>query len=1005
MSKSRNRYLQMAVRTALAGGALVAAGATFAQKAPASSGAALEEIVITGSRIAAPNQVSISPVIAISNVEIEQSGATRVEDLLNRLPQVFAAQGSTVSNGADGTAQVNLRGLGAQRTLVLINGRRLGPGDPRTGGASDLNQIPAELIEGIDIMTGGASSVYGADAVAGVVNFRLNNHFEGVRVTADYAFDQHHQDNDGGVGTALQTFNSTYGANFAAAPKNVDTGFTKAMSFMLGMNTADGKGNATVYASYRNVASVLQSQYDFSSCTVASGYLGSSSGKFSCSGSSTSVPGRFRLVDANGKNLSGSKTLGPNGTLIPFSSKYRYNYGPLNYFQRPDERWSAGAFAHYEFNAHADVYTEFQYMNDRSISQIAPSGAFYGNVHKINCANPFLTGPELTSWCAGQTTGDFFLNIGRRNVEGGPRRDDLEHQSLRLLVGSKGKFADGVWDYDAYASYNLVSLSETYINDLSISRIGRALNVVQTANGPVCQSFLDRTDRNCVPWNIFQPGQVTSGATTYISIPLLQRGELNVKAVNASTTGDLGRYGLQLPSAKSGLKVNVGLEWRQTSGSTTPDASYQANDGAGQGAATLPVAGSVTSREFFSEAQLPLIDDKVGAQSLALNTGYRYSDYSLGFKTNTYKFGVEWAPIQDVRLRGSWARAVRAPNISELYSVTTLGLDGTTDPCAGAAPRATAAQCALTGVLPGQYGTIDPNPAGQYNGVQGGNPHLNAETATTKSFGIGFSPSALPDLRVQVDWYDIKIADVVGTVGGNNIVNLCISSSVYCNRIHRDINGSLWASPQGFVDDPLSNTGMLNQKGIDFDASYRFNMNAAGKLHVGFVGTYIINNIVLPIQSNKATEYDCAGLYGPSCYQPTMRWRHTMRLTWETPWRGTDVAIAWRYFGSAKLDLLSSNPNLSADVTMTNAQLISTGVVSNTDARLGSRSYIDLTASARLNDNWSLRLGVNNLLDKSPPIVGTTDLPGGNAGGNGNTFPQVYDALGRYLFAKVTAQF
>ncbi len=1020
MSNSRNRNLQRAVHLVLAGSAFAAFGVANAQTAPTTTaGAAVEEVVVTGSRIAlAPNQVSISPVTQVSAADLQQSGATRVEDMLNQLPQVFAAQGSTVSNGADGTAQVNLRNLGAQRTLVLVNGRRLGPGDPRGNSAADLNQIPAELIDSVELLTGGASSVYGADAVAGVVNFKLNDHFEGVKFTANYGFYNHSQDNDGLGGTVLANHNLADGTNFAAAPSNVNIGDTKDLAFVVGMNSEDGKGNFTSYVTYRNVAGILQSKYDYSACTFGSGYStyaypGQKPGMFDCSGSSTSYPGRFELYNGPspygkplktvvGANSYSTVTLGAAGTLVPFAAADRYNYGPINYYQRPDERWMGGTFGHYEFNEHATVYTEMQFMDDRSVSQIAASGAFFGAPFAVNCANPYLSSQMVTSWCGGSTAGQTYLGIGRRNVEGPGRTDDLRHESLRMVIGDKGKI-DDAWSYDIYGQYASTSLADTY-QDLSKSRIENALQVIQGPNGAQCADPA-AVLQGCVPWNIFQPGGVTSAATHYIGVPLLNSGTVKQYVVSANVTGDLGRYGWQLPTAKSGIKTNLGVEWRDVNSETLPDLEYQTGDGAGQGAATLPVSGGIISREAFIEANIPLIDDKPGAQTLAFDTAYRYSDYNLGFKTNTYNFGLEWAPIQDLRLRGSWARAVRAPNVGELYAPQTVALDGSADPCAGAHPAYTQAQCAQTGVTAAEYGNILANSAAQYNGYVGGVSTLQPETAITKSIGIGWTPSFVPNFRAQIDWYDINITNVITSTGANTILNYCLNQNLFCNEIHRDNNGSLWLSGQGYVTDLPSNQGGLEQKGIDFDLSYRLNMGGAGKLNAQFNGTYVISAISTPLESIPSTSYDCAGYYGPTCDTPTQRWRHTLRMTWQTPWKGADVSLAWRYYGPVKIDLLNPNPNLrsGAEPGASNAQLIADGWVSNTDAYLSSRSYLDLTGSMNLGEHTTVRLGVNNLLDKSPPIIGTSDLPG--TFGNGNTFPQVYDSLGRYVFGTVTVQF
>lgn len=1048
MSYRSNTRLQSAVRFALAGGAISAAAVAQAQqKAPQVAAAGLEDIVVTGSRIAVPNEISISPVIAVTAEEIKASGATRIEDLMNSLPQVFAGQNANVSNGSDGTATLNLRGLGSQRTLVLVNGRRLGPGDPGGGSAADLNQIPAELVEKVDVLTGGASSVYGADAVSGVVNFQLNSHFEGLKVEANYGMYQHHQDNVQGVGTNLTDWNTNHGTTFPSAPANVNEGQTKNASILFGFNTADGKGNFTGYVTFRQVAAVLQSQYDYSACTLYSGFTGGSydtGGKFGgCGGSSTSYPGGFRQVNPATGGYRDFMGYDPNtgaeiwnrnykstidfstGGLRPMTSADAYNYGPTNFFQRPDQRWTAGAFSHYEFNEHADVYSEVQFMNDRSVSQIAPSGTFNANF-TLSCQNPYLSQPMLDKWCGG-TSNDrpLELLVGRRNVEGGGRQSDMEHTSFRAVMGSRGKINDA-WSYDAYAQVGITQLSETYLNDLSITKLNRALDAVTVAadgtivpvgtpgSQVVCRSTLDPQsptyDQYCVPYNIFQKGGVTQEAVNYVQIPLNLRGEVDQYIVSGNVTGDLTKYGFKLPTAADGAKVNIGAEWRQLASQTMPDEAYQTGAAAGQGSATLPVGGEIASREAFAELRVPLMDDKPFAKSMAFDTGYRYSDYSLGFRTSTYKFGLEWAPSSDIRFRASFARAVRAPNIGELFSAVTVGLDGTSDPCAGANPKFTREQCALTGVTPDLYGFIDSNSASQYNGQSGGNPHLQPETATSKGFGVGITPSFIPNLRVQIDYYDINIKNVIGSIGADNILNLCGKTGQLCDRIHRDTNGSLWLTQQGYVIDTLANTGGLKETGLDFDVGYSFNLGKYGKLRASYIATVLKDFLVSPVAALPELSYDCVGLYGSHCGTPNAKYRSTVHLTWMTPWSGLDVTLAWRHFDKVMLDQLSNNSVLraqcsdgcTAEQNASNSYLLNNGQVSSTDAYLGKREYFDLSASMDLGRGLSMRVGANNLFDKSPPVFGGTNC---GSGCNGNTMASVYDALGRYVFATLTAQF
>jgi outer membrane receptor protein involved in Fe transport len=994
----------MAVRLALTGGSIAAsfgvANAQTTTEAAGSTAPALEEVVVTGSRIAVPNETAISPVTFVGADTIQQSGVTRVEDLLNQLPQVFADQASTVSNASDGTADVNLRGLNAKRTLVLVNGTRLGPGDPTTGGQSDINMIPVELLDSVEIMTGGASSVYGADAVAGVVNFKLNDHFEGVKLVADAGIYQHKNNDPGDVEEAIAA------SGFNQAPSSVDTGAQKSLAFIAGLNAPDGNGNATFYATYRQSAAVLESKYSYSACTLNSGFLGTSggpagsggiNGHYSCGGSGTSYPGLF--VTGAGNEV----TIGPGGSIVPFTTSNLYNYGALNYFSRPDERYNAGVFLHYDFNEHATVYANTMFMDDRSVAQIAPSGDF-NNVATFNCANPFLSAAELTAFCGGSTVGTSSTEvIARRDVEGGDRQSVLEHTDFREVIGIKGKI-DDVWSYDASWEYSLVNLQSSDTNYFDATKIGNALNVVSVNGVPTCV-----VGPPCVPWNIFQPGGVTQAALSYLYTVGEEPGRVAQTTVDANVTGDLEKYGLQLPYTKSGLKLNLGAEYRDTTDSTSPDAETQAGNLAGGGGPTPPVSGGIISRELFTEARLPILDDVPGAQALAADAGYRYSEYSQGFKTNTYKFGVEWSPIEEVRLRGSFARAVRAPNVVELFSTAAVGLDGSisADPCAGNTPTYTLAQCERTGVTAAQYGHILANPAGQYNGLLGGNEALKPETALTKSFGIGWQPAYVPHFRAQVDYYDIKIENVIQDVGAANIITQCATNDVLCGDIHRDGLGSLWLTNNGYVTDTLLNVGQLEEKGVDVDLSYALQLGSFGSLHTSIVGTYVDQYEVTPIADSPGTAYNCAGYYGATCSSsttgagtPIFHWRNRWSTTWSTPWMGADLTLTWRYLSPSKLESLSPNVNLAASPGLT----VANGGISNTDARIPSYNYLDLTGSIKLAEKVSLRLGCQNVLDKDPPIIGATNIPGPPAG-NGNTFASTYDSLGRYFFGQVIAQF
>jgi outer membrane receptor protein involved in Fe transport len=1018
---ANSRSLQQAVRFALAT-ITASAGVTtlHAQTAPAqpaeATAAPLQEVVVTGSRLKTPNETAISPISTVSAADITQTGLTRVEDVLNNLPMVFAGMNSTTSNGADGTASVNLRGLGPQRTLVLVNGRRLGPGAGDGRNFSDINEIPAALIERVDILTGGASSVYGADAVAGVVNFVLNTHFEGVQINAGYHFQQHNN-SESGISSIVS------GAGYAVPPSEVNTAFGKYASVIMGSNFADNKGNATAYVTYDNQGAALQKSFDYSACNLAP----ATASTLACGGSSTSAGGSFRAYNSNFSKRIYNYNVNPQtGTWAPFTAADLYNFAPENYYQVPNERWTMGAFANYEINSHVTAYMEIMFTRNNSEAQIAESGDF-GNGSLIPCNDPLLTAAEQSFICSPanltlQGNSNFvnypgapaggepaaLLYILRRNVEGGPRIATFQTDASRQVIGLRGDFADA-WTYDVYAQHGVVDASNGNKNYLSNANIVNSLAVVPspTTGAPTCVSALTGADPACVPWNIWVPGQVTPAALKYLSVPLLVDATVTEFVVDGSITGDLGKYGVQLPTASSGLQVNVGAEYRSEAANFLPDELSQTGNAAGSGGPTPPVSGNFHVGEAFAELRLPLANDKPGAEDLSIEGGYRYSSYTNPFTTSTYKLGLEWAPVKDLRVRGSYQRAVRSPNIGELFTPQTVGLDGSTDGCA--APLAagstttlttgyTFAQCALSGVTAAQFGNIAPNTANQYNGLLGGNPHLSPEVADTYSVGFVLTPRAVPNLSFSVDYFDIKIKDVIGAIGGDVILGNClngVNTATFCPLVHRGVGGSLWLTPSGFITDINANQGQLSTEGVDVKASYRIPLPRAGSLLFGFEGTELLNIKTTPVAGGAS--YDCKGYFGSTCGAEDPSWRHVLNATWSTPWDAFDLTLRWRYIGSDKSEQLSTNPFL-------------TGSPYAPLSNIAAYNYIDLTGAFDLYKNIRLQIGVNNLMDKDPPLIvgGDCSTSSPNASGancNGNTFPSVYDAMGRYWFLELTAKF
>ena len=1067
-----NPLVRAAVRTVLTGGALAAAafGVANAQQATTSqsdaqqantqtnaqtdsqqllaqastptlaaapttaANAQLQEVVVTGSRIATPNQTSISPVQFVGAKQFQNVGATRVEDVLNRLPQVFASQNSTSINGGSGTETVDLRGLGSQRTLVLVNGQRLPYGD--TGGGSsatgaDLNMIPTALIENVQILTGGASSIYGPDAVAGVVNFKLLDNFQGVKLVANGGGYFHSNNNDQGVITTINNFNNSGLGFFQPAPSSVATGAAKELTFIAGMNAPDDKGNVTFYASYRNIAKATQNLYSYSACTVASGFEPpKGNGLFSCAGSHTAYPGTFQFFGVGGNPAKSiANTVGAGGAVLPLSAEPEFNFGPLNYYQAPEETWNAGAFLHYTFNEHAQVYASTMFMSNSAQLQIAPGGDFNAPL-AVNCDNPYLSTAEVNQWCDGSAAPGTFatqtfpngatfpngvtyapgkgrtLLIGYRNVPGGDRVTNPRHQDWRMVVGTKGAISDN-WTYDVSYQYSQVTQQTLTSGDLSKVKMGYALDVVQGKNGPECAVTAAGNTTGqaagCVPWNIFAPGLVTPAMENYLGVTGVNDGELHQHVIDTNFTGDLSQY-VQLPTAHSGLQIAAGTEYIDWNLATYPDVTVQTGDQGGSGGTVAPVHGSIESFSEYVEMRLPILQDKPFAQSLTTDDSIRHSSYALGFATNTYSLGLAWQPVHDVRLRGTFTRAVRAPNITELYSADTVGLDGTQDPCSGATPKYSAAQCANEGVSAAQYGNIISNSAGQYNGLVGGNAQLKPETAITKSFGVSYTPSFLRNFNATIDYYDIKISGIIRGIGANTVVNDCATQDLFCNDIHRDQFGSLWLSTNGYVLDTRQNVGIIEEKGLDVQLNYSLDVGRFGNLSASFTGTHIQNFITTPIAALSSSAYDCAGYYGGTCSAPPQgaplfTWRHDMQVTWVTPFRSLSVTAGWRYLSGATVDTLNPSPNVGSP-----GATVANGKVSSTDASLPAFNYLDMSLAYQISDAFLVRFGCNNVMDKSPPVIGTTNGPT-TPYYNGNTLPGTYDWGGRYVFGEIDVQF
>lgn len=930
-------------------------------------------ITVTGSRLP-PGITSTSPITSVNAKEIGKQGYTRIEDMLNRMPQFYGNQNSAVSNGSTGTADANLRNLGSQRTLVLINGRRVMPGDT-TSQAADLNAIPSSLIKRVDVLTGGASSVYGSDAVAGVVNFVMDTDYEGFHADAQY--NVLNGDNDSRTMRSILRNSPIAGTKTPTNTPFDGWGFNANLKF--GAGTKDGRGHIVAYLGYRRQAAVTGADRDYSACPIK----GSGTDGAICSGSMAASPSSI-LVGQNGDPYQFT-----DGGIVEGTNKYNYN--TLSNIQRPDQRYTAGFFAHYDVTDGFKPYAEFQFMDDRSSAQIAPSGTFgYG---RVSCDNPFLTSQAQSILCSvGNTTSSIdsrgkqydtsTAQFFKRNVEGGPRIDTMKHTSYRGVIGSKGEIVKGL-TYDVYGQYGSTIVSSYSTNDFSIRKLNNAMNVVNYNGTPTCRSVIDGTDTDCVPYNIFSGNGPSQKSIDYLNTPAVTTGSTQETVVSGSLTFDGSEYGIQLPTASHGLSVNVGAEYRREKMKAYSDYEVASGDLASQGGPRLSSQGKYDVKELFVEAALPIMDHRRGVNDLTLTGGFRYSDYSSTGSVQSYKGQMIYSPIKGIALRGGYNRAVRAPNIQELYSPTQVALDGSTDPCASSSPTMTAAQCELMGVTKSQYGKIADNPAYQYNGMTGGNPNLKPETANTFTGGISLTP--FRRFSFTADFYDIKIKNIIQTLGADTILQLCGNKGLYCDHIHRDGNGSLWRSQEGYVTDTKLNIGSLATRGVDFGVNYSYPLGGKyGNLSSSFNGTWLLNYKTNP--GGGAPVYNCAGLYGAVCGMIMPKWRHQMRVSWDLP-AGYGFSAMWRFIGGAKSDVgTTANPNGTA--------------ISSIDKKIGNVSYLDLTAYYKVTDKVTLSAGVNNVIGTRPPLV-----TGQNGGDTTNSYSGIYDVYGRYIFAGLSYDF
>ncbi len=1030
----RRALLMGSAATALASFAIGGPSITAAAQASGQSADQLEQIVVTGSRIKRTDLTSSSPVAVVDAEEFQLSGSVNVEQLLNTLPQVIPGFTAFSNNPGNGAATVDLRGLGSTRTLVLVNGRRHMFFDASQ--RADINTIPSALVARTEVVTGGASSVYGSDAIGGVVNFIMKDSFEGIELSSQYDITSR---GDG------ERFN---------------------IDLTMGGNFADGRGNAVVYANYFDRNPVFQADRAFSRDALVDDEDANGNPVLIAGGSSFTPAGRLanfplgielearpgvaaamRNAGINPDTLDGFGVAGVgDGNLRNFRNpEDAFNYAPDNYLQIPQERWMIGGMSSFDITRNIEAYVEGSFASNRVSQELAPT-PIIGNFD-FDTNNPFLSaaaqdllaeldrtegstvaaiqrdvngdpirdadgnfivsrgGPKnaviferdangvpiigtrdpvtgaVTPGFA-KSAGDGLVNfsIGRRLNEVGPRHVKDERNSWRVVTGLRGDI-DDVGDnfltnlsYDAYYLYSRTLNTQRQFGNVSRNAFQQAI-LSQDGADPIL--------------NMFGEGSITQAAVDAIRINATNVEESQLQVASGVISGDFA----ELPAGPLGFAL--GTEWRSVSAQFNPDFALSSGDVAGFNAGQ-PTAGGYNVWEMFGEVRVPVLADLPFARSLEVSASFRYSDYSLDNVGGvwTYAGGVDWAISDDIALRGQYQRAIRVPNVGELFDGQSEGSTSVSDPCAqpSAASNATIRDlCAATGVPAGAIGTSGVQPNTQVQGLFGGNPDLKEETSDTFTVGAVFTPAAIPALSVTLDYYNIVIDDYITVLGGslNNVLNICYNvlqdiNSPFCQAIKRNPDGTIGVPSLAEVLN--ANIAKMKTDGIDLQIRYGMDLDFGlfsnnSTLDFGFMGTWVNRHNFTPVAELPNDVNRCAGTFGNTCEEVTPEFKTNTRLTWRDG--PLTTSLRWRWIDSVQDDQIK-NAGLLA------AELAAPGY--------GSQSYFDLSGSYDVTANLQVYGGVDNLFDNKPPLAG-------DSAQQANTNPATYDVLGTRFFFGAKVRF
>ena len=948
----------------------------MAQTAPATTTQTGEEsvedqgvITVTGSRLVRTDLTAPSPITIVGEDDVKLSGNVTLENTLLEYPQLASSSTSSVNNGGgSGVLTANLRGLGPSRTLVLTNGRRFIPAN--SDGQVDLASIPDALIERTEIITGGASAVYGSDAIAGAVNFILKRNFTGLE--ASYSFGGTFE----GDGQSHK-LDATFGSNFA-----------------------DDRGNVVLAVSYTKRDPVYQADRGFAQVP-----LDTINGKL-VPGGSGNVPGtRIGLTSSQLAGLVGVTQ--PTGTCSsrtsvqfrengqPFiycTPENAYNYAPYNYLLRPMERFQGSAMARYEITDNVEAFADIFFINTQNRFRQAPDsftpitpGAGSSTLLVPNYAtNPGLF-PAVRQFFIDNRNVFDPTNTGTARVVGGARRSEelgtrenrFERNSFNITTGLRGQVGDGTsaWRWEAFYQFQRSRTDTRTEGMISQTRLSQSLDAVLVGGQVVCRD----TSRGCVPASIFGFNSITQAAASFLTPPRVNNDVFTRQVAGASLSGVL----FDLPGGP--VAVAVGAEYRKDSYEFFASPLDLANE---YGPTSQKnVAGSFDVKEVFGELRVPILSDTPFFNMLAVEGAVRYSDYggdnaAVGGVT-TWKVGGEYAPVSWIRFRSAYNRAIRAPTLNELKAPIAEGFSSATDPCAASGKSAAVrALCIAQGVPSADVDTFAQAALGA-TGRSGGNPNLHEERSKTLTIGGVISPPFIKRLNITIDYFRVQVDGAVASVNVNQTLTDCFTNlninSATCRNISRLPNGQL-----DVISTQSSNIGALKVEGIDAQIDYSIPLGTGFSI-TGDSATLKLQGIASWLFERSSqvittlAPVDCAGRFGNGCIGTGAFGLPDFKLNLGATYSSGPLTLRaqGRMIGAFKL-----YPGATAAVTSAPAQW-----------------YFDLAATVRPLEHVELFGGIDNLLNKQPPILGTA------LAGDANTDPSLWDVLGRRFFVGARLRF